>query len=85
MHLNETQLNDFVDEAVNGVERDAILQHLAVCALCRDEVGGQGSDQQGSWRGSGERRTVCGPASVARRRVGEAWSRAGVIAGRTTP
>lgn len=36
-HLTETQLNDYVDDALTGAERDAVEAHLAECAACRSE------------------------------------------------
>jgi anti-sigma factor RsiW len=38
MHLTESQLNDFVDDALAAGERAALAQHLDECAQCRDEV-----------------------------------------------
>jgi glucose/arabinose dehydrogenase len=39
-HLNERQLNDFVDgaDAVTPAEREAVARHVAGCASCREEV-----------------------------------------------
>lgn len=38
MHLNETRINDYIDDVLGSDERAAVLQHLEACALCRNEV-----------------------------------------------
>ena len=38
MHATETQLNDYVDDALDGEEARRIEQHLADCATCTAEV-----------------------------------------------
>ena len=37
-HLNDTQVNDLVDETLDGAELQWALQHVAGCAACRGEV-----------------------------------------------
>lgn len=38
MHPNETTLNDYVDGALDPIERSGVDQHLATCASCRQIV-----------------------------------------------
>jgi hypothetical protein len=38
MHLTETQINDFVDEALDSSERALVHQHITACTACRAEV-----------------------------------------------
>jgi anti-sigma factor ChrR (cupin superfamily) len=38
MHPNETTLNDYIDGALDPVERGGVGQHLATCAACRQTV-----------------------------------------------
>lgn len=38
MHLNETRINDYIDDVLASDERAVVLQHLETCALCRGEV-----------------------------------------------
>lgn len=38
MHLTETQINDYLDDAGDGAERSAIEQHLEACARCRADI-----------------------------------------------
>lgn len=38
MHLTDTQINDFVDDALNAAELDAVKAHVATCGDCQAEV-----------------------------------------------
>ncbi|HSJ08704.1 MAG TPA: hypothetical protein VK928_02295 [Longimicrobiales bacterium] len=35
-HLDERQLNDCVDDALDAAERDVVMAHVAACDTCRD-------------------------------------------------
>lgn len=37
-HLNDSHINDLVDEALDGAELQWALQHVAACSVCRAEV-----------------------------------------------
>jgi anti-sigma factor RsiW len=38
MHLTETQINDFIDEALTAEELAMVQRHIANCAQCRSEI-----------------------------------------------
>ncbi len=65
MHPNETTLNDYVDRALDPIERSGVDQHLATCASCRQIV----EDLRDILRSAGELELREPPA--------RAWSRAG--------